>query len=279
MVYMPYREVQDVLRGFIDESHDGDNPPKVFELSCIVTSDAGCLFFDMEWGALLESKNEELRKQGRKEISRFHAADFNNYQGDFKDWTPDEQKDFSRRIVRVFERNPVHIHGWNMPLQLLVQEFPETKPNPIGFAYITLLTHMMEQIGDTTLSIYRQDAISLHHDRCDYDAALQEQFVGLVAEDSSFQYRNRFASLTSESWQDCLLLQPADLIAYENFKESMRTHTNRDRRGSLAAIIDLDAVSGRSKGFTQQGIREMKSIVDGLGEDAKKILFAAARIK
>jgi len=29
----------------------------------------------------------------------------------------------------------------------------------------------------------------------------------------------------------------------------------------------------------QQGIREMKSIIDGLGEDAKKILFAAARIK
>ena len=166
-----------------------------------------------------------------------------------------------------------------MPLQLLVQEFPETKPNPIGFAYITLLTHMMEQIGDTTLSIYKQDVISLHHDRCDYDAALQEQFAGLVAEDSTFKYRNRFTSLTPESWQDCLLLQPADLIAYENFKESMRAHTNRDRRGSLAAIVDLDAVSGRSRGFTQQGIREMKSIVDGLGEDAKAILFAAARIK
>ena len=123
------------------------------------------------------------------------------------------------------------------------------------------------------------DVISLHHDRCDYDAVLQEQFMGLVAEDSTFKYRNRFVSLTSESWQDCLMLQPADLIAYENFKESMRSHTNRNRRGSLAAIIDLDAVSGRSKGFTQQGIREMKSIIHGLGEDAKRILFAAARIK
>jgi hypothetical protein len=268
-----------VLRGFIDESHDGDNPPKVFELSCIVTNDTGCVNFGMEWGALLESKNEELRKQARQEISRFHAADFNNYQGEFRGWTPDEQKDFSRRMVKVFERNPVHIHGWNMPLQLLVQEFPETASNPIGFAYITLLTHMMEQIGDTTLSIYKKEVISLHHDRCDYDAVLQEQFMGLVAEDSTFKYRNRFASLTSETWEDCLLLQPADLIAYENFKESMRAHTNRDRRGSLAAIVELDAVSGRSRGFTQKGIREMKSIIEGLGEDAKKTIFAAARIR
>ena len=267
-----------MLRGFIDESHDGDNPPKVFELSCIVTNDPGCVNFGMEWGALLESKNKELRKQGRQEISRFHAADFNNYQGEFRGWIPDEQKDFSRRMVKVFERNPVHIHGWNMPLQLLVQEFPETAPNPIGFAYITLLTHMMEQIGDTTLSIYKKEVISLHHDRCDYDAVLQEQFMGLVAEDSTFKYRNRFASLTSETWEDCLLLQPADLIAYENFKESMRAHTNRDRRGSLAAIVELDAVSGRSRGFTQKGIREMKSIIEGLGEDAKKTILAAARI-
>lgn len=79
--------------------------------------------------------------------------------------------------------------------------------------------------------------------------------MGLVAEDSTFKYRNRFASLTSEAWEDCLSLQPADLIAYENFKESMRAHTHRDRRGSLAAIVELDAVSGRSRGFTQKGIR------------------------
>jgi hypothetical protein len=223
-------QVDCLLRGFIDESHDGGNPPKIFELSCIVTSDPGCVYFDLDWKALLHSKNGELRKQGRIEISRFHAADFNNYRGDFKDWTPDEQKDFSRRIFSVFERNPVHIHGWNMPLDLLVEEFPETKPNPVGFAYITLLTHLMQQIGETSLTLYPDQVISLYHDRCDYDAALQDQFNGLVARDSTFEYRNRFVSLVSEGWESCPWLQPADLIAYENFKEAMRAHTNRNRR-------------------------------------------------
>jgi hypothetical protein len=58
----------------------------------------------------------------------------------------------------------------------------------------------------------------------------------------------------------------------------MRPYSNRDRRESLAALIDLDAVSGRSKGFTLDGIRKMRSIVEELGTDAKKILLAAARI-
>lgn len=268
-----------MLRGFIDESYDGGNPPKVFELSCIVTSDPGCVYFDLDWQALLDSKNSELRSQGRKEISRFHAADFNNYYGDFEDWTPEEQRDFSHRIVRVFKWNPVHIHGWNMPLDVLVEEFPETEPNPMGFAYITLLTHLMQQIGETSLKLYPRDVMSLYHERCDYDAALQDQFKGLVAADSTFTYRNRFASLVSEGWESCPWLQAADLIAYENFKEAMRPHTNRNRRGSLAALIDLDAVSGRSKGFTRQGVREMKSIIDGLGDDAKTTILAAARIR
>jgi hypothetical protein len=271
-------EVYSLLRGFIDESYDGGNPPKIFELSCVVTSDSGCVYFDLDWQALIETKNEELREQGRKEIRRFHAADFNSFRGDFDGWTPDEQKEFSRRVVKVFEDNPVHIHGWNMPLELLVQELPETRPNPLGFAYIVLLTHLMHQIGETTLSIYRDDVIGLHHDRCGYDAVLRQHFNSLVAEGSTFEYRNRFAYLRSEGWESCPWLQPADLIAYENFKEAMRPYTNRERRASLAALIDLDAVSGRSKGFTLDGIRKMRSIVDELGDDAKRILLAAANI-
>jgi len=271
------QEIAVVLNGFIDESYDHAKVPKVFSMSCTVTSVAGWCYLEIDWLKLLARKNEELKKQGRKEISRFHAAPFNNFKGEFKDWTPDEQKEFSREIVEVFNRNPVHTHGYCMPLQLLVQEFPETKPNPIGFAYITLLTRLMQQIGETTLALYPRDVISLHHDHCDYDAALQEQF-GSLLEDSSFKYRNRFTSLTAEHSQHCALLQPADFVAYENFKEAMREYSKRNRRQSLERLLSLDAVSGRLKGFTVDGIRELKSNIDRLSVKAKKILFATVGI-
>jgi len=90
--------------------------------------------FRAAWLSVLEEKNQELRSQGRKELSRFHAQDINNFAEEYKDWSPAERQAFCEKLTEVFEWYPVHIHGWDMPLQILVEEIPETKPNPIGFA-------------------------------------------------------------------------------------------------------------------------------------------------
>jgi len=272
------KEVLIVLRGFMDESHDGSGTvPKLFSLSCVVGDDTLWPWFEIDWVKVLEWKNEQLRSQGRSEISRYHAADCSSCLGEFKGWTVDEQIEFSQKLFEVFKKHPVHIYGFDMPLQLLVQEFPETKPNPVGFAYVILLRMIMDEIGKETLRLYPKDLISLHHDRCDYDAALAEAF-GYIVGDPAFVYRGRFASITSEDWQHYAQLQPADLIAYENFKDGERLLSNRKRRKSLEIILDLDSVSGRAKGFNLESIRELKSIIERLDKETKKLLFATARI-
>jgi hypothetical protein len=237
-------------------------------------------WFEMAWEKILEEKNEQLKEQGRKQISRYHASDCSNLLGEFKGWTPDEQIEFSLKLFKVFRDHPVHIHSFDLPLQMMVEEFPETKPNSKGFAYVILLTMLIHQIGEGTLSLYPNEAISLHHDHCDYDGALADTF-GRMINESAFKYPNRFTSLTSEYWQHCLLLQPADMIAYENFKEGIRQHypEGRNRRKSLKAILDLDAISGRASGLDRDGIRDMKTIIDGLDEKTRNILFHTARIK
>ncbi len=275
-----------VFVGYIDESYDDAAIPKVFNLSCLVSSNAGWLCFQRDWLKVLEWKNAELQRQGRKEISRVHAAPMNNFQGEFKGWTPDERLEFSIKLTEVFKENPVHIHGWDMPLQILVEEFPEIAPNPVGFAYVVLLMELMQQIGETTLSLpkYKTELLSLHHDHCDYDAALAQQF-GYIKNDDTFKFRHRFTSLTPEYWQYCVPLQPADLIAYENFKEGMRFHVPESKeakrgkpRQSLTALIDLKSISGRARGFTRDLIRGLKGKIDALDPDAKKILFTMLRI-
>ena len=270
----------------MDESHDGATIPKVFTLSCLVSSIAGWIYIEWEWLKIIEWKNKQLRKHGRRELSRFHAKDIDNFKGEYKGWTPDERLEFSIKLTEVFKHNAVHIHGWDMPLQILVEEFPEVAPNPVGFAYIVLLMELMQQIGETTLSLkgYKNELLSLHHDHCDYDAALAQQF-GYILNDETFEFRHRFTSLTPEYWRYCVPLQPADLVAYENFKEGMRFHvpdSKEAKRGkprqSLTALIDLQSISGRARGFTREAIRGLKSTIDTLDEDAKKILFATARI-
>jgi hypothetical protein len=270
-----------VFRGFIDESHDDAAVPKVFDLSCLVAYDNLWPWFELAWVKVLEDKNEELTKQGRPTISRYHAADCSSLKGEFKGWSVDEQIEFSLKLFDVFRRHPVHIHGFDMPLQLLVQEIPEAAKNPVGFAYVILLAMLMGQIGEGTLSLYPGDKITLHHDHCDYDGALEDAF-GQAVDERIFDVKNwdRFISITPEYWQHCVLLQAADMIAYENFKEGMRHHypQGRSRRKSLTAIIDLEAVSGKASGFTLEAIRELKSLIKGMSPQTKKRLFDAARI-
>ena len=268
-----------VLRGYIDESYDGGSAvPRLFSLSCLVGHDTVWPYFEWAWVDVLEWKNKQLRGQGRQEISRNHAADCNSSFGEFKGWSPDEKEEFSGKLLDVFRKCPVHIYGYSMPLQLLVQEFPETKPNPVGFAYVILLTMLMDEIGKNTLALYPKNVISLHHDHSDYDAALADQFAHMM-NDPEFKYRGQFTSITPACWQRCVRLQPADLIAYENFKEGKRQEECGERRPSLKKLLDLDSLSGNAKGFNLQTIRELKTIVDRLDGIAKEILFKTARIR
>lgn len=271
-----------LLRGYIDESYDHSKVPKVFTLSCLISFDNMWPWFEMAWVKVLEETNAWLKQQGRPTISRFHATDWNGSFGEFAGWAPSERLELAKKLVVVFRNHGVHLHSFDLPLQTMVQEIPETASNPIGFAYVLLFVMLADQISKGTLPLYPHDYIVLHHDHCDYDGALADTFAWLK-KDKAIHNISRFVSLTPEYGEHCVLLQPADLIAFENFKEGMRFHypdeNKRPIRGSLQAIFDLDAVSGRSSAFGPTAIEELKRLVREIDPKIKGRIFSAARIK
>jgi hypothetical protein len=52
-----------------------------------------------------------------------------------------------------------------------------------------------------------------------------EGFNQVVA-DKGFEHAQCFTSFASMGWENCIPLQPADLIACENFKEKCKRLTN-----------------------------------------------------
>jgi hypothetical protein len=271
-----------MFRGYIDESYDPNPIPQVFTLSCIIGFDNMLPWFEMAWAKVLEEKNQQLKEQSRPPISRYHASNCSSLHGEFAGWSVDEQIEFSLKLFNVFRNHPIHIHAFDMPLQLLVQEIPETTENPVGFAYVILLFYLMQQISENTLSLYPDDQIRLHHDRCDYDGALADAF-GQVLDDPTFKRANQYASITPADWQNCVMLQPADLIAYENFKEGMQHYYPnpkiKGRRKSLEAILDIDDIGARASGLGVDVIRQLKIQIDALDKKGRKRLFDAARIR
>jgi hypothetical protein len=86
----------------------------------------------------------------------------------------------------------------------------------------------------------------------------------------------RFTTIAPMGWEDCVPLQPADLIAYENFKIVERNSKGKKRRISMERILDLDSFGGRGASLNREALKEIRSALD---EDSLRSLLEFAGIK
>ena len=89
--------------GYIDESYNAH----VFTLSCLISTGKIWSEFSRAWKLTLDSVNRKLKAQGRRTISRYHAADCSNLKREFADWTADDQKALFADILKLFRRHQV----------------------------------------------------------------------------------------------------------------------------------------------------------------------------
>jgi hypothetical protein len=102
--------------------------------------------------------------------------------------------------------------------------------------------------------------VALVHERGNYNGTLQRAFE--TTKNMSSLCRVLFSTLVPMGWEDCLQLQPADLLAYEECKERERDPTHRkDMRRSLAAIRDADKFGGLSKYFDPEGLAKLRNFM------------------
>ena len=264
-----------ILRGYMDEARDD----KTFNLTAVIGDGGTWFYFEQDWLKVIDEKNKELEAQGRPPISRYHATDCQFSMKEFKGWGGDERNAFCKKLFQIFEKYRMDVLGYSFDFKELVDEIPEAKPNPLGFAYIIALCFVMLEIGDFTLRRERDAVISLVHDRCDYDTAMLEMFNAMVNDDG-FPYRQRFTTIASMSWEHCVPLQPADLMAYENFKESQRLKYRSEDpiRRSLSVILNRGRMGGRLRGFDRATLKQLKERIDSMHPDSRELLLATARI-
>jgi hypothetical protein len=229
-----------VFTGYIDESYDGEETPRMFSLTCTMTKGSEWAWIEMAWQKCIDEKNASLKKQGRKPIRRYHSVDLNNFRGDFSDWNGVERQEFCEQLMRVISRHILGYEGILINLQELIEEWPEATFAPKDFAYSVLLKFLMSGIGKDMKRHFPNEKMTLLHDRCEYDGVLLSAFNELMG-DPTFRYTRYFTTIAPMGWEDCVPLQPADLMAYENFKEGYRRlpGKRRKRRKILDALISL----------------------------------------
>jgi len=266
-----------VLAGYIDESED--KTKTLFTLSCL-TGDYGAWFWiEQEWLKVLDAKNVELAAQGRKTISRYHASDYASRLGEFKGWTVDEQLPFVKDLLAIFERYRLDVASYTISLAEMQDVLPETKASPYGFAYLILLWYLMDEIMGHTFTREASEAVHLFHDRSDFDGVYLDAFNLRINDPLNFALKQHFFSITPMGWENCIPLQPADLMAFENMKDSeSNLLTSRDRRKSLVNILDRGKMGGSLRGITLDLLLELRQLIDSFDNERRAALWKAARI-
>jgi hypothetical protein len=263
-----------ILRGYIDESYDPGPQPLTFALTCTIAPSSEWLWIAWAWENCLSEKNAELTIHGRKTISRYHAADVNSFQGEFEGWSDAERIAFHQQLVRkVFARHTWGYEGCAVNLRQLAQEWPQTARDPREFAYHILLQFLMLEMGRGITRELSGSKVELFHEHCHYDGTLHSSFNRLTA-DPTFAYKDAFTTIAATRWQDCVALQPADLIAYENFKDVHRSRPSqkpRDRRTIFQEILTLDSFVPHLKSMNRTDIVKLRGIFEAAEKRAARL--------
>jgi hypothetical protein len=265
-----------VLWGYIDDSGDGGD---ILTLSCLIADSPAWYFLGLEWEKFIENKNRELVAKGRSPITRFHAADCSSRLGEFRGWTTKEdQIPFMQGLLSLMEKYQFDVVAYTIDLKQLVKNVPASKPNPRAFGHVLLLHYIMEGIAQGSLKNNKDAIISIIHDRGAYDSVLLDAFNILIDDEVHFAAAKRLGSITPMSWEQCIPLQQADFLAYENYKESRRSLSQRDRRKSLDWILNRGKMGGFLKGFNDKSLGEFRAWFEGIDTRIQEKFLQAARI-
>ena len=249
-----------ILKGYIDESFD--NTRNVFALSCLIAKGKAWTELERKWKLCLAAKNKKLAKAGRPTISRYHASDCSGLRLEFEGWDRDERDGFVLELFGLLKNLGSHTVVFDIQLDDLCAVFPECEDR-LEAAYHILTGFLIRQIADDFKKQAKGQPIkvTLFHDwtggKGKYDPIILRSFAQQI-NDLNFEGRDYFTTIAPLKWQDSIALQPADLVAFECFKEATARIEARKSRRSYTALIDMPSFGIHSKSFSRKSIRDLR---------------------
>jgi hypothetical protein len=202
----------------------------------------------------------ERRKHGKFE--RFHATYCNAKTGDYQGWSDDDKIEHTKALLRIVTRRKVAAVCAGLDRAALLRAYPEeVASDPLESAYNLTVKQLMMMIARYVKkdSGYR---VAIVHDWAGarYNAVIQEAF-SRMREDARWRDRDLFISCTPLQWQDCVLLQVADMIAFDTRKLLDQTiiRSSPQMRRSLEALLGK-GVPVKARYFNEVTLRRLREL-------------------
>jgi hypothetical protein len=242
-----------VLTFYADESCS----PKAFNFGGWLGLESELSRLGSQW-----SKRIEFERRGHGKFARFHATNCNAKTGDYEGWSDDDKIEHTKALLRMVTRRKVAAVCAGLDRTALLRVYPgEAKADPLETPYRVTVTQLMIMISQYVKKAagYR---VAIIHDWAGthYNAVIQEAF-SRMRNNPRFAQRDLFVSCTPLKWQDCILLQPADMIAFDTRKLLDETiiRSSPQMRRSLQALLGKD-VPIKARYINEPVLRRIKEI-------------------
>jgi hypothetical protein len=248
-----------LLKGYIDESVSKEL--RIFTLSALVAQGDEWVPLAEEWQAMLADVNVRLVGSGKKPLRRYHAAECNARSNDFEGWSESEQRELTTALLAIINRHPLKTVSFSVDLCALADVI--AGKDLIGSAYavttLFLVYGLGQWIDEKNINKNEDLRLTLVHERCDWDEEMLTRFKSLK-EDPSFFGGRYLTTIAPLGWEECIPLQLADLMAYENMKDAERRLDSRDPRYTFQKIHENESTGIRNRTIGRDMLRS-------LGED------------
>jgi hypothetical protein len=161
----------------------------------------------------------ERRKHGK--LSRYHATDCNGGYREYRTWKKEHRDQHTKKLLSIITRKKGEMLAlcFGLDRQGLRRHLTDGEDD-LKAAYNLAVRKVMMMIHKAVLQEgSAEDRVTIiHSDAPGYNGLIREVFDKMVNDPADDRYRKLFTTITPLKWEDCIQLQPADLIAFEGFK-------------------------------------------------------------
>ncbi|HTA22238.1 MAG TPA: DUF3800 domain-containing protein [Terriglobales bacterium] len=212
-----------------------------------------------QWKKRIDHQNKVMPEN--KRISRFHAANLNCYDHEFKNWSKDDSKLLTGKLLEIIQRRNLVAISCGIRIDDFFEVFNENNPKTdTGVVYALCMKQVMIELGHA-LDELPDHKILIIHDHGNWDNEALQAYNSMV-DDPRWQSRDRFAGITPGRWEHIIGLQAADLIAYETFKHLDNRLFVKGAQVRYALRTMLSSLPLFAKYFDREVLTALKKLID-----------------
>ncbi len=248
-----------MLTAYLDESYNN----RTFCVGGWILLEKAWTSLENKWRQRVELERRNSIKKGFPPISRYHASDCSSLLVEFdrsKGWDNERQKRFSKKLLGIIAEHRPHGVVIGGSIDLFQQHFPEDKKRWRQAMYYVSISLVMNELNEIRKAHYSSERITISYDSGKLSPMASRAFCSLKNDGpiNGEDIAQHFVTMAPLRWQDCLLLQPADLLAFEGMKRiDGHLRGNSAIRKSFAALLGKKVDIGVAV-FTDAYLREIK---------------------